>query len=185
LRSVSGSTLPPNVEAPTKRYSQRRILAGMLCCPLGTQAAGSATVTLTAWPRFCSRRPGPLPQRRAALPRRPGRRLRVYALRLLAGRHLPGTGHRLRAGPRLGHESRPRQQDQVRPPRRPGHRPPAQGRQLPAGLRLPPVTSARAARWRDAPSGAARRPRRGPDRLNSRRAPGRPESCPGFARSAS
>src|SRR5262249_1904441 len=55
----------------------------------------------------------------------------------LARRHLPRPPHRLRPGTRLGHESRPRAQDQVRPQGRRGHRPAAQGRQLPARLPLP------------------------------------------------
>ena len=72
--------------------------------------------------------PGTLPPSRPALPRRPRRRLPVHALLVLAGRPLPRPRPPLRPGTRPRQESRPRQQDQVRPPRRRGHRPTAQGR---------------------------------------------------------
>src|SRR6516165_10143561 len=54
----------------------------------------------------------------------------------LARRHLPRREDPLRPRPRLGHESRPRPEDQVRQNGCRGHRPTPQGRQPPARLRL-------------------------------------------------
>ena len=85
-------------------------------------------------------RPSPSPSSHAVAPFRPDLLVGcecVHSL-VLARRHLPRRDHPLRPRPRLGHQGRPRLQDQVRPPRRRGPRPPAPGRQLPARLRLPP-----------------------------------------------
>ena len=106
----------------------------------------------------------PQPARQArTVPRKPSSPFRpdllvgceCVALLVLAGRHLPRAEHPLRPRPRLGHQGRPRSQDQVRRPRRRGPRPPPPRRQLPPGLRLP----ARAARTpRPAPHPPATRP---------------------------
>src|SRR5262249_25912553 len=82
-----------------------------------------------------------LSQSHPALPRGTPRRLRMHALLVLARRSLSRRPHPLRPGTCLGHESRPRLQNEVRSQRRRSPRTIAQRRQLPARLRLPQRTT--------------------------------------------